>query len=346
MKELFFHNQEITGQLSADVLTYMAGMIVDKEKISVEMTFLPQLKTLSFDEQRHVIPQLFHRLESIILKNRSKEELYRELRERFEKEVLGVLHIPELDGEITRTAQGVHLGEIFSGVGLQELIQEGAVYDVPASLIGKNNVNIPVVVSGSLLKNKSGSSSGVVLVSKDLRQLQSYAHRRLNAITPVLQKAASGDFSSKIFMPKEEDEFTEHVAVLNRMLSNLKDMTEEAKLKSEKLEIQNKELKETSERLEEAKTSLEDKVQVRTQELQDAKSGLENLVIDRTKELQELNRHLEQEVAHRTQELQKKLLELERFNNVAVGRELKMVELKEEIAKLHAQLNQSIAATE
>lgn len=345
MKELPSRNQEITVQISADILTYMVGMISDKERIAVEVTSLSQLKTLSFDDQRRVISQLFYRLEKIILEKQSKEDFYKELRERFDKEVLGVLNIPELEDEIVRTTQDVHLGEIFSGLGLQELMQEGAICDVPASLVSKDNTNIPVVISGSLLKNKKGDATGVVLVSKDLRQLQAYAKRRLDSITPILQKAATGDFSSKLSVSKEKDEFTEHVTVLNRMLANLKGMAEDARHKSEELEEQNEELKETSKNLEEAKMSLEDKVQVRTRELQDAKSGLENIVIDRTKELQELNRHLGQEVSSRTQELQKKLLELERFNKVAVGRELKMVELKEEIAKLHAQISQPTATT-
>lgn len=49
----------------------------------------------------------------------------------------------------------------------------------------------------------------------------------------------------------------------------------------------------------------------------------------------------ETEVAERTRELQIKVLELEKFNKVAVGRELKMVELKEEIAQLKKQLGET-----
>lgn len=43
---------------------------------------------------------------------------------------------------------------------------------------------------------------------------------------------------------------------------------------------------------------------------------------------------LEQEVTKRTKDLQDKLLELERFNTIAVGRELEMIKLKKEIAHL------------
>lgn len=71
-----------------------------------------------------------------------------------------------------------------------------------------------------------------------------------------------------------------------------------------------------------------------TRELQEAKHSLELRVGERTQELQELAASLERKVKERTQELQEKLTELERFEKLAVGRELKMVELKQEIKKL------------
>jgi len=55
---------------------------------------------------------------------------------------------------------------------------------------------------------------------------------------------------------------------------------------------------------------------------------------DRTKELKELAVALDQRVKERTKDLQEKVKELEKFNRLAVGRELKMVGLKEEIKKL------------
>ena len=42
----------------------------------------------------------------------------------------------------------------------------------------------------------------------------------------------------------------------------------------------------------------------------------------------------EEIIKERTRELQKKVKELEKFHKLAVGRELKMVELKKEISKL------------
>lgn len=52
------------------------------------------------------------------------------------------------------------------------------------------------------------------------------------------------------------------------------------------------------------------------------------------KKLKELTVNLEKRVQERTKELQEKVEELEKFYRVTVGRELKMVELKEEIKKL------------
>jgi PAS domain S-box-containing protein len=51
-------------------------------------------------------------------------------------------------------------------------------------------------------------------------------------------------------------------------------------------------------------------------------------------ELKKLQKELEQKVEERTKQLGDKVEELERFNRLAVGREIKMIELKEELAKL------------
>jgi len=68
--------------------------------------------------------------------------------------------------------------------------------------------------------------------------------------------------------------------------------------------------------------------------LQESKEALEIKIKERTKELQALTHSLEEKVQERTKELQQKLEELERFQKIAIGRELKMKELKEEIVRL------------
>lgn len=79
---------------------------------------------------------------------------------------------------------------------------------------------------------------------------------------------------------------------------------------------------------------LEKEIKKRTEELEEAKSILEIKVAARTRELRELAKSLEEKVKERTKQLQEKIEELEKFQKLTIGRELKMVELKEEIERL------------
>ncbi len=73
-------------------------------------------------------------------------------------------------------------------------------------------------------------------------------------------------------------------------------------------------------------------------ELKEARAVLQIRVKARTKELEELAGTLERKVEKRTQEIQQRVTELERFHKVTVDRELKMMDLKQEIKKMEVQL--------
>ena len=74
-------------------------------------------------------------------------------------------------------------------------------------------------------------------------------------------------------------------------------------------------------------------IEAQTQ-VEEARTVLEIKVRARTRELKELSNSLENQVKERTKEIQEKMKELEKFQKLAVGRELRMIELKQEINKL------------
>jgi hypothetical protein len=89
-------------------------------------------------------------------------------------------------------------------------------------------------------------------------------------------------------------------------------------------------LLDAQEEIDAMRATLEIKVKARTRELEELTQTLEEKVKERTKELQE-----------KTIELQERVAELEKFHKLTVGRELKMIELKEEIKKLKEELEKS-----
>lgn len=79
--------------------------------------------------------------------------------------------------------------------------------------------------------------------------------------------------------------------------------------------------------------------------LKETNVTLEVKVNARTKELQELAASLDEQVKNKTKDLQAKIDELEVFHKLAVGRELKMIELKKEIDALKKPLKDSQKST-
>lgn len=89
------------------------------------------------------------------------------------------------------------------------------------------------------------------------------------------------------------------------------------------LEVQEMTVLEQSSKLEQA-----------LQALRESQAVLEERVAERTAELTQANKLLKEEIAERRKVekiLEAKLEELEKFTRLAVGRELKMIELKQEI---------------
>jgi nitrate/nitrite-specific signal transduction histidine kinase len=98
-----------------------------------------------------------------------------------------------------------------------------------------------------------------------------------------------------------------------------------------------RELNEMSKELHKSYDSLEEAVSRRTEELEESRTVLEIKIGARTRQLQETNDNLGKQVKEKTLELQEKLDELERFNKLMVDREMKMIELKNEIQSLKDQ---------
>jgi hypothetical protein len=100
----------------------------------------------------------------------------------------------------------------------------------------------------------------------------------------------------------------------------------------------NIELKESNIELEEKVKERTKELEKKSEELQAAKDILEIKVKARTRELEEFADGLEQKIQARTEELQERIDELEVFHKLMVNREMRMIELKEEVRVLKNEL--------
>lgn len=155
---------------------------------------------------------------------------------------------------------------------------------------------------------------------------------RLTVINPVkelqkgMKEVGSGRLDFRI-KTERKDEFGDLIFRFNQMAD---------------------ELQKNYQQLKEIQANLEKKVMERTQQLEEAKAVLEIKVRARTRELRELAASLEEKVKERTkalqksqEELQRKVAELEKFHRLAVGRELKMLEMKKRIRELENELEKT-----
>jgi methyl-accepting chemotaxis protein len=136
------------------------------------------------------------------------------------------------------------------------------------------------------------------MAESELKKYKKYVARQLNKLSPFLQKYALGDFSKNIRIPEEENEFTELLVGLNLMVDDIKELINEKENSIMKLHQAQKELNKHRE-------------------------NLEQLIKKRTVQLEKKNK-----------ELLEKNKELEHYNQLFIGRELRIKELKEKISNM------------
>jgi methyl-accepting chemotaxis protein len=162
-----------------------------------------------------------------------------------------------------------------------------------------------IILSTLIMLLILGSASAAVI----------YVSRRITNPIIDLRDAAveigKGKLETKIDV-KTNDEIGELAQTFNQMVVTLKEFYE----------------------------TLEGKVQERTRELEEARASLEVRVKARTEELQELTDRQEETIEERTKEIKERMGELERFHRLAVGRELKMIEIKKEMQKLKKEMGE------
>lgn len=78
-----------------------------------------------------------------------------------------------------------------------------------------------------------------------------------------------------------------------------------------------------------------------TTELRETKDSLEKTVAERTQEISKMRDELEVNVMERTNELRTKISELEEMNQITTGREIRVIELKQEVNALSRKLDQT-----
>jgi len=157
---------------------------------------------------------------------------------------------------------------------------------------------------------------GNILMSRNIT-------RPLGDLVRGVEEVARGNLSFKI-KAWSDDELGELSRQFNRMTEQLREaktaLEGTKEILEKKVEERTGELRKLTKNLEEAKAILEIRVQARTQELEG------------------LTENLEAQIKQRTRELREKIEEMEKFQKFAVGRETKMVELKERIKKLERDL--------
>lgn len=154
--------------------------------------------------------------------------------------------------------------------------------------------------------------------------------RRLEAFESHISELNRGG-TDALALPKPmffrgNDELDMLVQTFSSMSGQLRDLIADLKQREEMLHLQTVELEEEVAERQMAQENLQEKATLLEEEIEKRQEAQE--------ELERLNRTLEQRVKERTTELEEKNAELYKMNRLFVGRELRMVELKERIREL------------
>jgi len=143
----------------------------------------------------------------------------------------------------------------------------------------KGGIRFPVFASAKVL-TIHGETRGI-LVFRDIsteKALENYKKNTaeiLSRLTPLLQKAATGDFSEKISIPEKEDEFTELMVGLALMMEDLRELKETRdKAEAEKIAA----IEDKRKLTEQYSKELEKKVEEKTRELNLSKVHIETVI--------------------------------------------------------------------
>ncbi len=243
---------------------------------------------------------------NIIRTNQAMEELSGVSKE----EALSIKCYQQLKGPICHTDECI-LKQILGGKEKVEIEVEGE------SLDGRR---IPCLVKAMPFRDTEGNITGVIEDIRDITYLKEI-ERELEESSMELALGLSEHFEALRQVAEGNLTITTSEESKNELLAKLGTVINKT----------SRSLKKTMEELERAKTGLEEQVKERTKELEEAKASLEQRVKNRTIELEKSQR-----------ELQRRFKELEDFSKVAVGRELKMIKLEEEIERLEAQIEAQI----
>ncbi|MEK7635525.1 MAG: HAMP domain-containing protein [Patescibacteria group bacterium] len=189
-----------------------------------------------------------------------------------------------------------YLGNETLGIS-QCLKLEGVVLLVEASL---KEVLAPIkIITNHFL---AGAFLALIIGFMGIIFLSSWFLKNLISVINAIKKISKeSDLNARINI-NSKDEIGYLAEIFNNMLDNIQDIQEK--------------IREAEIKLKETNLSLERRIHERTEDLIKLKNNLEIIVFERTRELQE------------------KLTELEKFKELTVGRELKMIELKKKLKEL------------